>query len=132
MFLLDTDAVSELEKPTPNPGVQAWFETVDWLDLHLSIISVAELWTGIARLPHGLKRRRLETMFDLIPDRFHGRIISVDYSVAIKFGELQASLELPTLDTFIAATALVKRLTLVTRNTRHMTPTGVNLLTPWT
>ena len=90
MFLLDTDALSEFEKPSPNPGLLAWLENVDWLDLHLSVITIGELWKGIAELPLGRKRRALEAMFDLIPDRFHGRIIPVDYSIAVKFGQIQA------------------------------------------
>jgi toxin FitB len=132
MFLLDTDAVSELEKPLPDKSFVAWLETVDWLDLHLSVITIGELWKGIAELPHGRKRRSLEGMFELIPDRFHNRIISVDYSIAIRFGEIQAnSGPLPTLDTLIAATAITRRLTLVTHNTKDMARTGVPLLDPW-
>jgi toxin FitB len=90
MFLLDTDALSELEKPKPNPGLVSWLETVDWLDLHLSVITVAEIWEGIVGLPHGPKRRALEAMFDLLPDRFHNRILAVDYATSVEFGEIQA------------------------------------------
>jgi len=133
MFLLDTDALSELEKASPDPGLLAWLETVDWLDLHLSVITIGELWKGIAELPPGRKRRVLEAMFDLIPDRFHKRIIAVDYSIAVKFGEIQAQAgPLPSLDTLIAATALTRRLTLVTHNTRDMSRTGAAILDPWT
>ena len=67
MFLLDTMAVSELDQPRPNPGVVEWFSNVDWNDLFLSVISVAEIWQGIALLPAGKKRRSLEASFDLIP-----------------------------------------------------------------
>jgi predicted nucleic acid-binding protein len=133
MFLLDTDALSELEKPTPDPGLLAWLKSVDWLDLHLSVITIGEMWTGIARLPHGRKRRALEAMFDLIPDRFHQRIIPVDYCIAVKFGEIQAqSGPLPSLDTFIAATAITRRLTLVTHNSKDMARAGAMVLDPWT
>jgi predicted nucleic acid-binding protein len=132
MFLLDTDALSELEKSTPDPGLLAWFETVDWLDLHLSVITIAELWKGVAELPPGRKRRALEAMFELIPDRFQNRIIPVDYFVAVKFGEIQSKTgPLPSLDTLIAATALTRRLTLVTHNTRDMARTGAAILDPW-
>jgi predicted nucleic acid-binding protein len=64
MFLLDTDTLSELEKPLPNTGVLAWLETVDWLDLYLSVITIGEVRTGISQLPQGRKRRALEAMFD--------------------------------------------------------------------
>lgn len=132
MFLLDTDAVSELEKSRIDPGFLAWLEEVDWLDLHLSVISLGELWQGIAELPHGRKRRALEGMFDLIPDRFHNRVIPIDSSIAIKFGEIQAeSGPLPSLDTLIAATAMTRRLTLITHNVKDMSHTGAAILDPW-
>jgi toxin FitB len=133
MFLLDTDALSEMEKPSPNAGLLTWLETVEWLELHLSVITIGELWKGIAELPHGRKRRALEAMFDLIPDRFYNRILPVDYAIAVKFGEIQAkSGPLPSLDTLIAATAITGRLTLVTHNSRDMTRTGAPILDPWT
>ena len=132
MFLLDTDALSELEKPSPNQGFVDWLGGVNWLDLHLSVITVAELWQGIRRMPSGRKRRALEGMFELIPDRFESRVIPVDYSIAVKYGEIQArSGPLPSLDTMIAATAITKRLRLVSHNTRDMGRTGANLLDPW-
>ena len=132
MFLLDTNALSELEKPRPNPGLTAWLETVDWLDLHLSVITIAELWRGIAELPQGRKRRALEGMFDLLPDRFHNRIIQVNYAIAVEFADIQVRAgPLPTLDSLIAATARVLRLTLVTNNTKDMSRTGATLLDPW-
>lgn len=133
MFLLDTDAFSEVEKPRPNPGLLAWLRTVDWLDLYLSVITVGELWKGIAELPQGRKRRSLETMFNLIPDRFYNRIISVDSAIAIQFGEIQAKNgPLPSLDCLLAATAITRRLTLVSHNSQDMGRSGARLLDPWT
>src|SRR5258708_4254589 len=132
MFLLDTDAFSELEKPRPDIGFVAWLETVDWLDLHLSVITVGELWKGIVELPDGRKRRALEAMFELIPDRFYNRVIPIDFGIAVKFGEIQAaSGPLPSLDTLIAATALTRRLSLVTHNFKDMGRTGAMVLDPW-
>jgi predicted nucleic acid-binding protein len=105
---------------------------VDWLDLHLSVITVGEIWMGIAELPPGRKRRALEAMFDLIPDRFHNRIIPVDHAIAVEFGEIQAKAgPLPSLDTLIAATAVTRRLTLVTHNVKDMERTGAAILDPW-
>jgi predicted nucleic acid-binding protein len=133
MFLLDTDALSELEKPRPDPGLIGWLETVDWLDLHLSAITIGEIWAGIVKLPQGQKRRALEGMFDLLPDRFYNRILPVDHATAVKFGEIQANLgPLPSLDTLIAATAIVRRLTLVTHNGKDMARIGAPVFDPWT
>lgn len=133
MFLLDTTTISEMNRPTPNPGVDQWLRTVEWADLYLSVISAAELWGGICRLPNGRKRRSLEAWFEFLPSRFAGRILPIDFAVAIRFGELQAeSGPLPALDTLIAATALTHRLTLVTRDTKDMVRTGASILDPWT
>ncbi len=133
MYLLDTDAVSELEKPVPDPNFLSWINSVDWFDLHLSVITIGEIWKGIAELPTGRKRRQLEAMFEMIPDRFHERVIPVDQAVAVQFGEIQAEAgPLPTLDTLIAATAIVRRLTLVTHNTKDMGRSGATVFDPWT
>ena len=132
MFLLDTDALSELEKPKPDAGLMARLENADWLELHLSVITVGELWKGIAALPGGRKRRALEAMFAMMLERFYNRIIPVDYAITVKFGEIQAQAgPLPSLDTLIAATAIVRHLTLVTHNTQHMARTGALILDPW-
>lgn len=42
MFLLDTDALSELEKASPDRGLLAWLESVDWLDTNLSVITIED------------------------------------------------------------------------------------------
>ena len=71
-------------------------------------------------------------MFELIPDRFEGRICEIDLAIAIKFGEIQAKAgPLPTIDTLIAATTITRRLTLVTHNTKDMLRTGARILDPW-
>lgn len=132
MFLLDTAAVSELDRPNPNPGVIAWFSSVEWNDLYLSVIAIAEIWQGIARLPSGRKRRSLEASFDLIRERFPGRILPVDLAVAVQYGDIQAKVgPLPAPDTLIAATAIVNRLTVITRNTSDISRSGARIHDPW-
>jgi toxin FitB len=132
MFLLDTMTVSELDRPRPNPGVIAWFSNADWSDLHLSVITVGEIWQGIAQLPAGKKRRSLQASFGLIQDRFPDRVLAVDFAIAMKYGELQAEAgPLPVLDTLIGATAIVNRLTVITRNTADIARTGALIHDPW-
>lgn len=133
MFLLDTAAISELDKPKPDPKVIAWFSSVDWNDLFLSIITPAEMWRGIAKLPLGRRRRELEASFNLLPMRFYGRILPIDFVIAVEYGEIQARRgPLPVLDSLIAATATVNHLTVITRNTADFARTGALILDPWT
>jgi predicted nucleic acid-binding protein len=56
----------------------------------------------------------------------------VDHAIAVEFGEIQAKAgPLPSLDTLIAATAVTRRLTLVTHNVKDMERTGAAILDPW-
>jgi toxin FitB len=110
----------------------AWFSSVEWNDLHLSAITAAELWRGIAKMPNGRRRRELEMSFQMLPVRFEDRILPVNFSVAVEYGEIQArSGPLPVLDALIAATAITHHLRVITRNTRDFAHTGAAILNPW-
>ena len=63
--------------------------------------------------------------------RFGRKIISIDTAIALKCASLHVPNPRSDRDAFIAATALVHDLTVVTRNTRDFEPTGVKLFNPW-
>ena len=92
---------------------------------------------GSSKLPTSRKRQQLQQWLDQeLPHRFLGRMLVVDYEVAIRWGTLSGRAEqqgrpLPVLDGLLAATALVARCTLVTRNTPHVEAAGVLLFDPW-
>jgi predicted nucleic acid-binding protein len=135
-FLLDTNTVSEWVKPRPNVGVIAWMDSIDDDLVFLSVVSLAEVRYGIERLAHGNRRRQLEEWLELeLPLRFEDRILPVDAGIANAWGKIVSSGEaagrpVAAMDAFLAATAEVHRLTLVTRNTSHFSflKTVVN---PW-
>jgi len=137
-FLLDTNVVSDWMKPHPNPGLIAWLEGVDEDRVFLSVVTLAELRYGIERLAVGKKRKRLEDWLQHeLPLRFEGRILSIDSAVADACGKLVARREtlgrpIEAMDAFIAATAEVNRLTLVTRNESDFDQTVHSILNPWT
>jgi len=137
-FLLDTNVVSESTKPRPNPGVVAWLAGVEEEMVFLSVITLTELRYGVERLAPGRRRKQLDRWLQReLPRRFEGRVLPIDALVADTYGTLVAhseSLGRPSeaRDAFIAATAQVHRLTLVTRNASHFETTVKSILTPWT
>ena len=137
-YLLDTNVVSEWVKPRPDAGVAAWLAEVDEDRVFVSVITLAELRYGIERMPTGNRRRRLdEWLRNELPLRFEGRILVIDGATADAWGKIVARREatgraISVPDAFIAATAEVHGLTLVTRNARDFEPTLKSIVSPWT
>jgi predicted nucleic acid-binding protein len=135
MFLLDTNVVSELRRPRrTNPNVAKWADSVSPSDLFLSSISILELKTGALLLARrdggqgGLIRQWIE---ERVLTAFAERILAVDTTVARRCALLHVPDPKPYRDSLIAATALVHRLTVVTRNRADFEPMGVSVLDPW-
>lgn len=136
-FLLDTNVVSEWVKPRPDPGVVAWLAEADEDRVFLSVVTLAELRYGIARMTYGSRRRRLdEWLRDDLRLRFEGRLLSIDAAVADDWGEVIAHREaegrpISAMDAFIAALARTHDLTLVTRNAADFERSVRAILNPW-
>ncbi|HEY3044289.1 MAG TPA: type II toxin-antitoxin system VapC family toxin [Vicinamibacterales bacterium] len=136
-FLLDTNVVSEWVKPRPDPHVVAWLDEVDEDRVFLSVVTLAELRHGIDRLPAGRRRERLdEWLREELPDRFESRVLAIDPAVADAWGRIVAQRErsgrpIGTMDAFVAATAEVHGLTLVTRNASDLRPSVKSVFDPW-
>ncbi len=137
-FLLDTNVVSSRSNDIPNPGLTVWLEEVDEDRTFLSAITLTELRYGIDRLPSGKRRRRLEEWAaNDLPVRFEGRILAVDPAIADLCGRIIARSEaigrrMEVMDAFIAATAAIHQLTVVTHNVSHFEPILKDVLDPWT
>lgn len=137
MYLLDTNVVSELRKAKSgkaDAGVIAWAAGLPASELFLSAISVLELEMGVL-----LVERRdaaqgvvLRSWLDkhVLP-AFAERILPVDTAVARRCARLHVPDPRAQRDALIAATALVRDLTVVTRNVGDFEATGVRLLNPW-
>lgn len=132
MFLLDTNVLSALRRPDTAPArLVAWAADIPVSDLYVSAMSVYEIDVGIRRIERHdtLQGNVLRAWFDRrILGNFRGRILPVDETVAVRCAELQVPDPKPERDCFIAATALVHRLVLVTRNVRDFAATGVDVL----
>ncbi len=136
-FLLDTNVVSEWMKPRPNLGVMEWLETADEDRLFLSVATLGELRYGIERLAKGQRRAQLEEWLETeLVDRFEGRVLIINDTVAATWGKVLAKADaagkpMGAMDGFIAATALMHGMSIVTRNEIDFAEAGVATFNPW-
>ncbi len=73
----------------------------------------------------------IERWLDGLAAHYQERLLPVGIEVVDAWGRLNVPDPLPVIDGLLAATALVHRLTLVTRNTRDVERSGVQLLNPF-
>ena len=136
-YLLDTNVLSEVRRPAPSPKVLAWLDEVDEDRSFISVISLAELRRGVVLMDGGRRKEALAAwLVRDLPERFAGRIVPIDPEIAERWGDLMAESRksgraLSPMDGFLAATALCRQITLVTRNTKDFALLGVPLLNPW-
>lgn len=136
-YLLDTNVVSELRKigdGKADANVMAWLDREDSTFFFLSAITILELERGIL----GVQRRdvhqgaRLRAWLDShVRPEFAGRIIAIDNAVTTRCAHLHIPDRRNEADALIAATALVHRLTVVTRNVKDFEGTGAVIVDPW-
>lgn len=137
MYILDTNVVSELRPARsrrPDRRVVAWAESVAEVQLFLSSITILELEVGallMERRDPGQGAKLRFWLANHVLPAFAGRILPVDTLVAQRCAALHVPDRRSDRDALIAATALVHRMTVVTRNVSHFEPTGVAILNPW-
>ena len=135
MFLLDTNVLSELRRrDRTHPRVAAWADSVRASELYLSAITILEIEAGALMLARRDEAQgaMLRTWIDAkVLPAFAERILPVDTAVAQRCARLHMPDPRAERDALIAATALVHRLRVVTRNVAEFRPMGVEWLDPW-
>lgn len=127
-----------MAKAQPDSAVKTWLHNVDEELLFVSTITLAELRFDIERLAPGARRNSLERwLTEELTERFGSRILVVDSAVANEWGTIQAHCEtrgrrMEKKDCFLAATARVHQLIIVTRDTDRFSDAGCELFNPWT
>jgi predicted nucleic acid-binding protein len=137
MFILDTNVVSELYRAgdgRADANVTAWLSANDAREFYISAVTLFEIEVGILRSerrdPAQGARLRQWMLNGVIPE-FGQRILPIDATTSFRCAALQVPRTRPDNDAWIAATALVHDMTVVTRNTADFATTGVRLLNPW-
>ena len=139
-WLIDTNVVSEMMRPRPEPRVAAFLDSIAVDGLGLVSITVWEVLDGIGRLAPGKRRRSLANRFhDLLDELFEDRIVEWTLADARACARIMEdkrrrgeALDDHVLDAFLAAAAATRGLAVVTRNTGEFRNTGAETHDPWT
>ena len=138
-WLIDTNVVSEMMRPRPEPRVAAYLDSIADDGLGLASVTVWEVLDGIGRLAPGRRRRGLADRFhDLLDELFEDRIVAWTLADARACARIMEdkrrrgeALDDHVPDAFLAAAAATRGLAVVTRNTGEFRNTGVETVDPW-
>ena len=138
-WLIDTNVVSEMMRPLPEPRVASFLDSIAEEGLGLASITVWEILDGIGRVDPGRRRRGLAERFqDLVNELFEDRIVDWTLADARACARIMEdkrrrgeALDDHVPDAFLAAAAATRGLAIVTRNTSEFRNTGVETVDPW-
>ena len=137
MILLDTNVVSELMRPAPNPKVRAWLGGLGATPLSTTAVTLAEVVFGLARLPEGKRRSDLIERFNaLISGPPALPVLGLDEQAGRLAGEFRALRESLGLgsspsDMMIAAISAANGGSLATRNVADFAGLPISVINPW-
>ena len=138
MIILDTNIVSELLRPVPEPKVEAWLAAQDRGKVYLTAISEAELRYGMTILPDGKRRDALTEAVDaMLRGNFQDRILPFDSTAAEAYAAIAAERRgagrpISQFDCQIAAIGRAQGATVATRNAKDFEGCGIEIIDPWT
>ena len=130
-YLIYTNILSELRKDKKaNAGVLDWYAQTNGNSLYVSVLTLGEIRQGI----ESLRRRDViaaESLQSWLKKLEIGHVLAITTEIADCWGRINVPDRLPVIDGYLAATALVHDLTLVTRNVKDVERSGVKLLNPF-
>ena len=137
-WLIDTNVVSELMRPQPEPRVAAFLDSIADESIGLASVTVWEVLDGIGRLDPGRRRRALTERFqDLLDDLFEDRLVVWSLADAQACARIMEEkrwrgepLEDHVPDAFLATAAATRGLAVVTRNSGGFHNTGAKTVDP--
>lgn len=137
MIVLDTNVISELLRPRPDPGVVDWIESLPPASVFTTTVTQSEILYGIAVLPSGQRRSDLETaVTGIFEQDMAGRVLPFDSAAAEQYARIAAERRsaghpISQFDAQIAAITRSRGGRLATRNLRDFIDCGVELIDPW-
>jgi toxin FitB len=136
MIILDSNVISEVMRPQPEPRVIAWLDRQPRESVWLTAINIFEIRFGLLAMPAGKRRDAYTQGFENILSRIDHRIVPFDTEAAEEAGKLMASRKIKGItresrDTMIAGIVLVHRSAFATRNIRDFDDISATVIDPW-
>ena len=137
MLVLDTNVVSELMRPAPDPAIATWVAERATSSLFLTAVTEAELRYGLAVMPPGKRRERLATGLErMLKTGFANRVLPFDSGAARAYAGIAAARRragrpFAQADCQIAAIAQARGMAVATRNVRDFEDMGIEIFDPW-
>lgn len=137
MILLDTNVLSELLRPVPEPGVLGWLARQPAMSIYTTTVTQAEILLGVAVMPAGKRRTQLAAaVASIFAEDFAERVLPFDGDAAIAFADIVAERRargspISQFDAMIAALARSRGARLATRNVRDFAHCGIDIVNPW-
>lgn len=136
MIVLDTNVLSETLRSEPSATVLDWLNAQQAQTLFISSVTVAEMMFGVALLPEGQRKARLNAALDVLFELFEGRILPFDTEAALHHVALAVRARadgrgFPTPDGYIAAIAAARGYAIASRDAAPYEAAGLEVLNPW-
>jgi hypothetical protein len=137
MIVLDTNVISEIMLPAPNPRVLRWVDQQPPQSIWITTVTLYEIRYGLQSMPAGKKQTALLTLLERwLAEVVQHRIASFDQVAALQAANLGAALKLKgrprdPRDTMIAGIVLASHATLATRNVKHFDDIAKSVVNPW-
>ncbi|WP_152364747.1 type II toxin-antitoxin system VapC family toxin [Microlunatus speluncae] len=134
MFVLDTNIISEIrKKDAANPAVIEWMRSQDDEILYTTSLTIYELKLGILNLPRQDPRQvaAFDQWFDEVVSEFRDKVLPLDLRSAIGAAEANKRTNIEMKDCMIGAIADHHKMTVVTRNEKHLARVTRRVINPW-
>lgn len=137
MIILDTNAVSEPLRNSPDMRVEAWIARQPVDAIFVTAITIAEMLAGIAVMPDGRRKELMASRTETVLTRLFGdRILVFDAAAARSYSSVFGAMRtrgraISEFDCQIAAIAIANGMTIATRDTQPFLEAGVPVVNPW-
>lgn len=137
MIVLDTNVLTEVLRPAPEPVVVEWLTDQSRASVFTTTVTRAEVLYGIRLLPKGTRRDGLwEAAIEIFDMDFAGQILSFDNAATDEFVQISVSRRtagrpIAQFDAPIAGTTRSRGAKLATRNTSDFEGCDIELVNPW-